>query len=178
MRLPPRGGDPLTSQAITTSLAPSPDLEPCWTQDIEEEATRSAAERGAEALDYHLSGCTARTRHRARHSSAQHLPFKPRAGPTRKEVQELLEEHCFEFDLALLDTNHRKHHPLSSPRLAGPHAATLRPWALANPPICLLRAGRPSRPSASPGTALVHVGLAGLDGLGQWARGAAFPSKK
>ena len=82
------------------------------------------------------------------------------------------------FELALFDTSHGKHRPLPSPRLAGPHAAALRPWPLANPPICPLRAGRASRPSRPPGAALVHVGLAGMDGPGRWAQGAAFPRKK
>ena len=69
----------------------------------------------------------------SRYSSVQHAPFEPRAGAAQEEEFELLEEHCFESEVALFDTIHRKHPPLPSPRLADPHAAPLRPRTLANP---------------------------------------------
>ena len=114
---------------------------------LDGKSTRRAAERGAQPGDHHRQGCTAQRASSSRRSSPQHLPFKPHAGHAQEEEFAGLEEHSFEFDLALFDTGHRKHPPLPSPPLASQHAASLRPCAPPNPPICPLRAGRPSRPS-------------------------------
>ena len=60
---------------------------------------------------------------------ARHSPclLTPPAGHAQDGLLEGLEEHSFEFDLALFDTGHGKHPPLPSPPLASQHASSLRP---------------------------------------------------
>ena len=78
-------------------------------QSLEQEATRSVAERGAEPLDHDLGGETARTAPSRRTQQYQPPHFHPRAGPTQEEEFELLEEQSLDSGLALFDTIHRKH---------------------------------------------------------------------